>query len=69
MGLITRIVTEVNPYEAQGDLSSDVVDSLSTALRLGYDTPEKLSFSFSNPGILSRVGAHQAYLQENGFHL
>lgn len=69
MGLITRVVTEVNPYDAQEDLSSDVVDSLSAALRLGYDTPEKLSFSFSNPGILSRVGAHQAYLQENGFHL
>jgi hypothetical protein len=66
MGLITRVVTEIDPYDTQENLSSDVVDSLSTAIRLGYDTPEKLNFSFSNPSILSRVGVHQAYSQENG---
>jgi hypothetical protein len=65
MGLITRVVTEVDPYDAQENLSPDVVDSLSAAIRLGYDTPEKLNFSFANPSILSRVGAHQAYSQES----
>jgi len=66
MGLITRVVTENDPYDTQENLSPDVVESLSTAIRLGYDTPEKLNFSFSNPSILSRVGVHQAYSQENG---
>ena len=65
MGLITRVVTEVDPYDTQENLSADVVDSLSAAIRLGYDTPEKLNFSFANPAILSRVGVHQAYSQEN----
>ncbi|MET1257577.1 hypothetical protein [Aliikangiella maris] len=68
MGLITRVVTEVDPYDAQENLSPDVVDSLSSAIRLGYDTPEKLRFSLSNPSILSRVGVHQAYSQENGLN-
>jgi hypothetical protein len=61
MGLVTRVVTEVNPYEMQENLSPDVVDCLSTAIRLGYDTPQKLNFAFSNPLILSRVGVHRAY--------
>jgi len=69
MGLITRVVAEVAPYEIQDNLSPDVIDSLSTAIRLGYDTPEKLKFSFSHPSILSRVAMHKAYLQENDLSL
>lgn len=65
MGLITRVVTEVNPYHLQENLSPDVVDSLSAAIRLGYNTHEKLNFSFSNPSILSRVGVHRTYSQES----
>ncbi|GIU47590.1 DEAD/DEAH box helicase [Shewanella algidipiscicola] len=64
MGLVTRIVTEINPYDSQKGLSSEVVEALSTAIRLGYDYPEKLALSFSNSGILSRVGVHQAFNQE-----
>ncbi len=65
MGLITRVVSEVDPYELQEELSADVIDSLSAAVRLGYDSPEKLSFSFENPGILSRVGAHRQYSMQS----
>ncbi len=64
MGLVTRIVTEISPYDNQESLSSEVVEALSTAIRLGYDSPEKLAFSFSNSEILSRVGVHQAFNQE-----
>ncbi len=64
MGLVTRIVTEISPYDNQESLSSEVVEALSTAIRLGYDSPEKLAFSFSNSAILSRVGVHQAFNQE-----
>lgn len=65
MGLITRVMSEVNPYEAQQGLSSDVVEALSPAIRLGYDTPEKLAFSFANPNILSRVNVHIAFAASN----
>lgn len=62
MGLLTRIIEEINPYETQESLSPEIIESLSTAVRLGYDLPEKLSFAFSNPKILSRVGVHQEFL-------
>lgn len=61
MGLVTRVVTEINPYDSQESLSPEVVEALSAAIRLGYDNPEKLAFSIANPDILSRVGVHQAY--------
>jgi len=64
MGLITRVVSEVNPYEAQPGLSLDVVEALSPAIRLGYDAPEKLAFSFANPKIFSRVEMHRAFSAE-----
>lgn len=64
MGLVTRVVTEINPYESQESLSSEVVEALSVALRLGYDSPKKLAFSIANPEILSRVGVHRAFNQE-----
>ncbi|EPV3841550.1 MULTISPECIES: DEAD/DEAH box helicase [Morganellaceae] len=65
MGLVTRVVTEINPYDSQNSLSHEVVEALSTAIRLGYDSPEKLAFSIANPAILSRVGVHQAFIQES----
>lgn len=64
MGLVTRVVTEVDPFGRQENLSIAVVEALSPAIRLGYDTPEKLAFSFANPEILSRVGVHQEYSQK-----
>ena len=64
MGLVTRVVTEVDPFDKQESLSRAVVEALSPAIRLGYDTPEKLAFSFANPEILSRVGVHQEYSQK-----
>lgn len=66
LGLITRVVTDVDPYNVQEELSPSIVDSLSSAIRLGYDIPEKLNFAFANPSIISRVGVHIAYARENG---
>lgn len=61
MGLITRVVTDINPYDQQEDLSPEIVDVLSTAVRRGYDSPEKITYAFSNPAILSRVVVHRSY--------
>ncbi|MBU1220515.1 DEAD/DEAH box helicase [Myxococcota bacterium] len=65
MGLLTRIITEINPYNEQENLSPTVVENLSIALRLGYDSPEKLAFSKTRPDILSRVGMHKAFIKKN----
>lgn len=65
LGLVTRVVIEVDPFGSQESLSSEVVEALSSAVRLGYDTPEKLAFSFAHAEILCRVGMHQAYAQEH----
>jgi len=61
MGLITRVVTEIDPYEQQEGLTAELIDSLSPAVRLGYDTPEKLAYSLKHPEILSRVCMHQEF--------
>ena len=61
MGLVTRIVEELSPYDAQEELSAELIGCLSTAVRLGFDTPEKLSFFFKHPNILCRVRAHTKF--------
>ena len=64
MGLISRLVEETDPYKVQENLTREVVSSLPTAIRLGYDSPEKLNFSLSNPQIISRVAVHQKYSEQ-----
>lgn len=62
MGLVTRVVDEVNPYGAQKELSAKLIECLSPAVRLGFNTPEKLAFSIKNPNILCRVKAHKEFV-------
>jgi len=65
MGLITRVVSDIDPYEDQEGLTAELIDSLSPAVRLGYDTPEKLAFSLRHPEILSRVCMHQEFVNQS----
>lgn len=65
MGLVTHVAKEINPYDAQEELSKDLVEILGTAVRLGFDTPEKALFAINNPRILSRVQAHNAFNNTN----
>ena len=65
LGLVAHVVKEVNPYDAQQDLSKDLVELLGTAVRLGFDTHEKALFAINNPHILSRVQAHIAFNNKN----
>ena len=64
IGLVSRIVTDLDPYDNQESLLPGIVDNLSTAIRLGYDSPEKITFAIENPKILSRVGVHQAFMKK-----
>jgi superfamily II DNA/RNA helicase len=60
-GLLTTIVRDVAASEDLPDLLTDVVTNLSTAVRKGYDTTDKLAFANQNPSILSRVQVHVAW--------
>lgn len=64
-GLVAHIVNSLDPFERQADLDRDVVMALSTAIRRGFDTPEKLSFAGREGKFLSRVLAHRAWATAN----
>jgi hypothetical protein len=61
LGLITKIVKELDPFAAQPNLDQQVVEALSAAARKGYDTPDKLFYASQHKLILSRVQMHEAY--------
>ncbi len=64
LGLISHVVEDVDPFEQQKDLDRQLVESLSAAVRRGFDSTEKLFFASDNPAILSRVQVHQAWEHE-----
>lgn len=66
LGLVSKMAKELEPYDAQPALSPQVVEALSAAIRLGYDTPEKLLFASQHKAILSRVQMHEAFAAETG---
>ncbi|MEX5576679.1 DEAD/DEAH box helicase [Pseudophaeobacter sp. A-200-2] len=65
LGLVAHVTKEVDPFEAQANLEKPLVECMSTALRLGFDSPEKLFFSQSNKDALGRVQAHQMWKIKN----
>jgi hypothetical protein len=65
VGLVSHVVQEVDPFDVQEDLSRRLIESLGTAVRKGYDLPEKVSFAVDHPAILSRVMVHRLWAQQN----
>ena len=61
LSIVSYVVTELDPFDAQEDLSRELVESLGTAVRLGYDSVEKLTFATQNASLLGRVQAHRAW--------
>jgi superfamily II DNA/RNA helicase len=61
LGLIAHVAKEVDPFEAQDDLDQQMTECMSTALRLGYDTTEKLFFARDEKDALGRVQAHMMW--------
>lgn len=61
MGLVSHVVDDVDPFDEQKELSREVVESLGTAVRRGFDTPEKLNFAKENEHLLSRVLMHNTF--------
>ncbi len=60
-GLVTTVIRDVTTTEALPNILTDSVVNLSAAIRKGYDSSEKLTFSNQSPGILSRVQVHIAW--------
>jgi superfamily II DNA/RNA helicase len=61
MGLVSQIVEDVDPFDEQEELSREVVECLGTAVRKGFDNPQKLTFAMQNANILSRVVIHRLW--------
>ncbi len=64
MGLVSHVVLE-EVQLAQGDVRREIVECLGTAVRRGFDTPEKVLFAGEHASILSRVQLHQQWNQKN----
>jgi superfamily II DNA/RNA helicase len=61
MGLISHIVEEVDAFQSQESLNRQVVECLGTAVRKGYDVPDKVFFAAEHPTVLSRVQVHELW--------
>jgi hypothetical protein len=64
-GLLSSVVKEVAISEELPSLVTDEINSLSGAMRRGFDTHEKLVFASQNSAILSRVQIHKAWAARN----
>jgi hypothetical protein len=65
VGLVSHVVKDVNPFGQQEDLDQRLVECLSSAVRRGFDTVDKLAFASKIPSILSRVQIHQTWAMEH----
>jgi hypothetical protein len=64
LGLVSKIVKDLEPFEAQPALARQVVEALSAAIRNGYDSPEKLFYASQHKSILSRVQMHHGFAKQ-----
>lgn len=61
IGLVAHVVEQVNPFQEQEDLDSQLVESLSSLVRKGFSGTDILFFSSENKNLLSRVQIHRAW--------
>lgn len=62
--VVAKMVEELELYKFQEELDGNLVTSLSTAVRKGFNTLEKLEFASENKYIYSRVQLHMLYNQQ-----
>lgn len=62
IGLIAHVLEGlVDPFDDEVTVDMDLVATLATAVRRGFDDPRLVEFSASNPSILSRVQLHMEW--------
>lgn len=65
MGLVSHVIEEANPFDKQEDLSRSPIECLGTAVRKGFDMPEKVFFAGHHPDVASRVQMHKLWAQQH----
>src|SRR5262249_32827044 len=65
MGLVSHVVEQADPFDTPEDLSRQLIECLGTAMRRGYDTPEKVFFAGDHLAVVSRVLAHELWAQQS----
>jgi superfamily II DNA/RNA helicase len=63
MMIVSRMVEELKLYALQDDLEKSLINSLSIAVRKGFDSLEKLEFANLHKSIYGRVQLHMLYDQ------
>lgn len=61
LGLIAHVLKQNGVFDLQPKLDRNTIECMSSALRLGFDTPQKLQFSTENKAALGRVQAHKLW--------
>jgi hypothetical protein len=65
MGLVSHVIEQADPFDTQKDLARQLIECLGTAVRRGYDTPEKVLFAGDHPAVLCRVRMHELWAQQS----
>lgn len=65
MGVVSRMVIELDLCNKQEDLSEDLVKSLSAAVRRGFDTVPKLDYANKHKDVTGRVLLHKNFAQSS----
>ncbi len=66
MMVISRMVEELDLFTMQEGLEKSIINSLSSAIRRGFDRVEKMEFASARKNIISRVQVHLLFDQDNG---
>lgn len=61
LSIVSYAVLDLDPFGRQEELDREMIESLGTAVRLGYDAVEKMSFATQNMNLLGRVQTHRAW--------
>ena len=61
LGLVAHIIKDVSSYDQQSDLEKQLVESLSTLVRRGFNSVNLLNYASSEKKIFGRVQAHEAW--------
>jgi hypothetical protein len=64
VGLVSHVVGEMGVLTEQDGFDTQLLESLATAVRKGYDTPDKVAFAGEHPTVLSRVQMHRLWAQQ-----
>lgn len=63
MGLVSHVVEEVDPFDAQEELSGHLIECLGTAVRKGFNDPDMIAFAAESPRVGSRVQLHRLWAE------